>query len=74
MLAFKRSCNIVDRKHVLMRLIVGNEHSPIALVAGITSNNWTSVTTWDVKSFSAAEKPCVKVITSLIDLFADGRE
>ena len=39
MVAFKRSCNIVDRKYVLMRLIAENEGSLIALVAGITSSN-----------------------------------
>ena len=45
MVAFKRSCNIVDLKYVLVRLIAENEHTLIVLVAGITSTNLTSVTT-----------------------------
>ena len=45
MVAFKRSCNIVDLKYVLVRLVAENEHSLIALVAGITCTDLTSVTT-----------------------------
>ena len=45
MVAFKHSCNIVDLKYVLVRLIAENERSLIVLVAGITSTNLTSVIT-----------------------------
>ena len=48
MVAVKHSCNIVGLKYVVVRVIAENERSHIVLVAGITSTNLTSVTTWDI--------------------------
>ena len=57
MVAFRRPCDMVDLKYVLMRRIAEKDLSLIALVAGITTNKRTSLTTSAIKSFSPTDMP-----------------
>ena len=46
------SCDIMDLKYVFIQCIAENDLSLKAFVTGISSNNFTSLTTWDNNCFS----------------------
>ena len=48
----KRACSILDRSHVLIRLAVEKDLSPVALVAGLTWISLQVTMTWSINCHS----------------------
>ena len=68
---YEGSCDIMDLKYVFIQRIAENDLSLKTFVTGITSNNFTSLTTWDNNCFSPIDIPfttetalCMQVLFS----------